>query len=287
MTETLFYIITPSYNRPDLLIRNIKALRNQDYSNWIQVIVDDCSTDPMDAAFAIAGQDERHIVITSESNKGCNQMRNCALDYIETLKKTGYIVFVDDDDYLLPDALSWADHYLRESNIPWLAANCCFPDSKVASKIKKYGTLSYIDDYMFGKNIKGDLNHFIKTDVAHKVRFPENFKNGQEWAYYCQIAEHCQIQIINKNVKIIEYLEGGLTQNKVNSQEKLKVFSYKVEILKRLVSPKKLSDQQVLLARELIKNHNYSDAKKLLISILKYKFLSAKYYRYIFKVIFK
>lgn len=287
MTDKLFYIITPSYNRPELLIRNIQALRNQTYHNWVQIIVDDCSTEPMDTALSIAQQDERHIIIKASKNKGCNQARNSALDYIKTLNKPGYLVFVDDDDYLLSDALLWANNYLKESDISWLAANCCFPDSKIASKIKKYGSLSYIDDYMFGKNIKGDLNHFIKTDVAHGIRFPENFKNGQEWAYYCQIAENCRINITNKNVKVIEYLEDGLTKNKVNAQEKLKVFSYKIEILKGLVSQKKLADQQVLLARELIKNKNYSDSKKLLISIFRYKFLSIKYYRYFSKVIFK
>jgi len=283
--NTHFIIITASYNRSELLKRNIKALQAQTYQNWQQIIVDDNSECWMQDAYDLAEQDERIHVIQLDYNHGCNYARNQAIEYVRSTGSTGYITLVDDDDYLLPKALQIISESINElpSNKQWLTADCCYPDGKKASKLSRYGELSYIDNYMYGNEIKGDLNHFMHTSICLDLNFSEDFKNGQEWSYFCQLSGRTSFEALKHNVKVIEYLEGGLSKNKTSAQNKVKVFNYKIFILRNLVSKRRLSHQQLLLARELINYGNRKGARKLLLTIFRYQFTSPRFYRYLIK----
>lgn len=279
-----FIVITASYNRPDLLVRNIRALQSQTHSDWQQVIIDDASVSDMREVYELASNDKRIYLIQLSENRGCNYARNQALEYIKAKNFKGYITLVDDDDYLLPETLfSINQELLTNKNNKWLTADCCYPDGKKASRLSCYGELSYIENYMYGKEIKGDLNHFIHTDICSDIRFSQSFKNGQEWSFFCQLSARTSLCAINLNVKVIEYLEGGLSNNKVNAQNKIKVYKHKIEVLKDLVSLKKLSYQKLLLARELVKIGDKRKARSVLNSIFKYQFSSLKFYRYFIK----
>lgn len=258
-------------------------MQAQSYGNWQQIIVDDSSECWMQDVYDIASSDDRIHIIQLDHNQGCNHARNTALEYIQKVGISGYITLVDDDDYLLPDALDKVNDRLKRKSVQWLTADCIYPDESKASKISNYGELSYIEDYMYGRQIKGDLNHFIHTSVCSGLRFSEEFKNGQEWSFYCQLSVRAKLEATNIDVKVVEYLEGGLSKTKVCAQDKVKVFKYKIHILKDLVSPSKLSHQQLLLARELIEYGNSKGARKLLESIFKYQFLSLRFYRYYIK----
>jgi glycosyltransferase involved in cell wall biosynthesis len=276
-----FIIITASYNRPELLKRNVEALQAQTYQDWQQIIVDDNSGCRMQDAYDLASTDERIHVIKLGLNHGCNYARNQALEYIRTTGSEGYITLVDDDDYLLPKALETINNNLiNRKTKQWVTADCCYPDGTKASRLSRYGEFSYIDNYMYGKEIKGDLNHFVHTSICLDLNFSEDFKNGQEWSYFCQLSARTSFEALNLDVKVIEYLEGGLSKNKVSTQNQIKVFNYKIFILKNLVSPKRLSHQQLLLVRELIDFGNKKGARKLLLSIFRFQFASLRFYRY-------
>lgn len=284
--QTHFIVITASYNRPDLLIRNIKALQHQTCQNWQQIIVDDHSSCDMQSAFNLARLDERIKVIELADNRGCNYARNTALEYINNNNVEGYVTFVDDDDYLLPEALELV---INESanivNKQWITADCCYPDGSKASKLSRYGPLSYIDNYMYGNEIKGDLNHFISTTACKDLAFSKKFRNGQEWSFFCQLSARTNIEALNHSVKVIEYLEDGLSYQKINAKNKIDVFNYKIEVLKNLVSSKRLSHQKLLLARELIAAGDIKAAREILYVIYKYHLFSLKFYRYFLKTI--
>ncbi len=279
-----YIIVTASYNRPDLLLRNINALLVQTYPHWLQIIVDDGSSANMQPALDLAKKDSRIITIAAEKNQGCNATRNTALDYINRQQLSGFISFVDDDDYLLPDALHLINTSINQTpGYSWYTADCVYPDSKKASRLSRHGKLSYLNNYMFGKEIKGDLNHFIETRVCADIRFTDWFRNGQEWTFYSQLSQSNDFFAFDINVKVVEYLDGGLTRQNINSQEKLKVFQLKVIILEPLISKKLLSRQQLLLARELMNNSLYAEALVLLKSIAQYQFFNVKFYRYFVK----
>lgn len=91
-------IITPSFNRSDVVHETAASIFAQTYTNWEWIIVDDGSTDnSMEILHAYAAKDARVKVLTRTRNpKGAATCRNIAIE-----QSTGdYLIFLDTDDIL-------------------------------------------------------------------------------------------------------------------------------------------------------------------------------------------
>jgi hypothetical protein len=120
----------------------------------------------------------------------------------------------------LPKAPETINNYLiSRKTKQWITADDCYPDGIKASKISCYAELFYIDNYMYSKKIKGDFNHFINTSICLDLNFNEGFKNVQTLSYFCQFSSRTPLEVINLDIKVIEYFEGGLSNNKVNAKK--------------------------------------------------------------------
>lgn len=283
-----FIVITASYERPELLKRNIESTRKQNFTNWVQIVVDDGSLDNEVHKIALHYQslDPRVIFLPLKKNVGCNKARNAALDYIVNNNLSGFITLIDDDDYLCDGALQSAAFSLTEdSTIKWMMTNNIFPDGAKASRLDEYRQLNYITDGICGKLIRGDNTHFIDSDYLQHVRFSEKFKNGQEWYLYTCLSSNCHPVSKNINSKVVEYLDGGLSMAKVSEQVRLESTKLKISTLEGLVSKKQLSKQKLLLVRELIKYDDVDQALVILKSLLPYQWMSLRYYRYLVKAL--
>jgi len=98
MPETaLVSVIIPCYNQADFLAEAIESVKAQNYPYVEIIVVDDGSTDNT-AEVAARYPEVRYI---RQPNQGLSAARNTGLKY-----STGcYLVFLDADDRLLPDAL--------------------------------------------------------------------------------------------------------------------------------------------------------------------------------------
>lgn len=92
-------VIIPLYNKESAVKRSVKSVLIQSYQDFELIIVDDGSTDnSLDVVRRI--QDDR-IVIIEQENGGPSKARNTGVKHA----KGDWIVFLDADDELLPDAL--------------------------------------------------------------------------------------------------------------------------------------------------------------------------------------
>lgn len=283
-----FIIITASYKRPSLLRRNIESLQNQSYKKWLHIIVDDGSdcVDITDLVAEYEAEDGRVVGLSTVVNSGCNAARNLALEYIEENNLVGYVCLVDDDDYLLPSALEEALGCIKLGGSKnWLIADNYYPDGKKASRLKRYGHMSYVKDGLCGDVIKGDSTHFIHTAICKGVRFPEVFKNGQEWYFFALLSEFSDVYAFDLPVKITEYLEDGLSVNKINQSNRLKSTKLKVDVLRGRVTDRELANHQLLYVRELVSSKKWQEALDNLSLLAKYHFLKLRFYRYLFKAL--
>lgn len=284
--KPFFIIITASYNRPELLQRNIEAMLAQTCDNWHQIIVDDGSEAAINPVLENAEKQAAITVLRNNGNQGCNKTRNRALDYIAEQGMEGFVSFVDDDDYMPAEALEKVSNLIAQcKGYHWYTTDCCFDDGSKASRIKHYGELSYLQDYMLGKVIRGDLHHFINSEACRDVRFTEAFRNGQEWYFFCLLAADNKLWAFDYNAKIIRYLPEGLSGQKVNSRNKLAVAGLKVQTLAPLVTPYELTSQQLPMVREMIKAGNAREALPVLKQLWPYRWLSLRFYRYAGKAI--
>ena len=103
MDKPFISVIIPVYNTEAYLDRCVRSVLAQDYGHFELILVDDGSTDRSGRIMAdLVKQDSRIIVIHKE-NGGQSSARNVGLDQA----KGEYISFVDSDDYVTPDYLSY------------------------------------------------------------------------------------------------------------------------------------------------------------------------------------
>lgn len=101
MTDKPFIsVVIPLYNKEKSIAQSLKSVLDQTYTNFEIVVVDDGSTDKSVETVKNIG-DER-IQLLGQPNAGPSKARNTGVKN----SKGDWIVFLDADDELLPEALS-------------------------------------------------------------------------------------------------------------------------------------------------------------------------------------
>lgn len=106
-----FTIIIATYNREDLILKAIKSVTTQSYSNWELVVIDDGSTDQTKDIIKSNINDSR-VRYYLQKNKGRSSARNSGIN-----KANGqYLCFLDSDDYYLENHLSDFYNLIKTNN---------------------------------------------------------------------------------------------------------------------------------------------------------------------------
>ncbi len=96
-------IVIPTRNRFALLCEAIESIQAQTSTSWQVVVVDDCSDDgSADKLRALVHNDERLLLVALGERSERSTARNTGLEHV----KSRFVLFLDDDDRLLPEAVS-------------------------------------------------------------------------------------------------------------------------------------------------------------------------------------
>lgn len=98
----MLQIIIPVYNDEDNLRQALDSLIKQDKHNFITAVVDDCSTDDIEAVVNSYRNKLPISYMKTPHNGGPGVARQYALDNMD--EKIEYVMFLDSDDTLLPNA---------------------------------------------------------------------------------------------------------------------------------------------------------------------------------------
>ena len=108
----LISVIVPVYNVEDYLAACVTSITTQSYSNLEILLIDDGSTDRSgDMCDSLALSDSR-IQVLHKTNGGLSDARNHGID----IATGSFIVFVDSDDTISPDAISTLYSLAAEHN---------------------------------------------------------------------------------------------------------------------------------------------------------------------------
>jgi len=107
-----FSIVIPVYNRAEFVGRTLKSCLSQSFDDFEVIVVDDASTDDS-VQVARAFNDPRLRLICHATNRGVGPARNTGAD--NALGE--WIVPLDSDDELLPDALKRMYGRAKESGV--------------------------------------------------------------------------------------------------------------------------------------------------------------------------
>lgn len=112
MNAPLVSIITPVFNSAPWLAEMLASVRNQTFSNWEQILVDDGSTDGSDQIIERAAEaDPRIRLLRMPHNGGPAKARNRAIDEA----RGQYLAFLDADDLWLEPKLELCLRFMQQN----------------------------------------------------------------------------------------------------------------------------------------------------------------------------
>ena len=134
-----FSVIVPIYNVEEYIEECIYSVLNQTYDNFELILVNDASPDhSLNIITNIAASDSRIVIINKEKNEGVALARSSGL-----VKATGdFIIYLDGDDQLIPEALNILSAKINSSN----------PDIIIFPKVREENGEKYVRPY-FNKEI--------------------------------------------------------------------------------------------------------------------------------------
>lgn len=97
-------VIIPVYNVEKYLESCLESIKSQTFTDYELILINDGSTDESVAIMRRYAKTDARIRIIPQSNRGVSAARNLGLSVAEG----DYVLFVDSDDTILPDAL---EHY--------------------------------------------------------------------------------------------------------------------------------------------------------------------------------
>ncbi len=182
----LFSIVIPLYNREKLVVETLRSVQSQTYTHWECLVVDDGSTDKsFKVAQGFSEVDSRIKVIKRDKEpKGAPACRNIGIK----LAQGEYLIFLDSDDLLVPEALARRKVFFEQHNDNDFIV---FPAGLFKWEIddtKKVWNL-------LNKEEKADLERFFDRDTPWEITAPtwklssirklegfdEQLDSGQDW----------------------------------------------------------------------------------------------------------
>lgn len=234
-----FSIVTPTHNRPELVSRCIKSVLsqkvNKDSIFSVEHIIVNDSPDynyflvESNYLFINSITEGNIIYIKNKENKGNNYSHNIGLTNVSF--DSTHVIFLDDDDWLSPDALLQISLVLqgkndtdKHNNTQWLVANRALNNgtsltkNNTNKKVINY-FCDYLMDYLFlnkyFKKLSGDVTHIIDKDLAQSAYFSKYVKNGEEWYYFLQLTS--TFDYVDINITLSDgYADDGMTKNLKN-----------------------------------------------------------------------
>ncbi len=111
-TNLLVSVIVPVYNVEPYVEKCVRSLMAQDHEELEIILVDDGSTDGSGAICDELALTDARIRVIHKENGGVSAARNSGLE----VASGAYVVFVDGDDYVTPDYVSYLLQLVLESH---------------------------------------------------------------------------------------------------------------------------------------------------------------------------
>lgn len=107
----LISIIVPIYNVEKYLGKCVESILNQDYQNIEVILVDDGTKDNSGKIADRKAEKDKRVKVIHQKNSGVSAARNAGIE-----KAQGkYVCFVDADDYVMSDFISYYYHLIKQN----------------------------------------------------------------------------------------------------------------------------------------------------------------------------
>lgn len=213
---TKLTIITPTYNRKELLQRLYKSLCEQTCREFQWLVIDDGSTDSTQELMdKLVKQKEINVDYKRKKNGG----KHTALNYAHSYIKGRYVVVVDSDDLLTCDAVEKIIRKWERYDADKTVAGITFQRGKIGNGQTFDNSIEGEYQSTFAnetnRGMHGDHCETVRTDLFRNFKFPE-FSDEHfiaEGAMWYSITKNYKVVYTDEIVYLAEYLDGGLTKS--------------------------------------------------------------------------
>lgn len=171
----LVSIVVPVYNVKPFIRRAIESVINQSYQNWELILVDDGSPDLCGQICDEYASKDSRIHVIHKHNGGLSSARNAGLQICHG----DYLLFLDSDDYLLPECFAqmtaimdgfkldilMEGHNIRMPGGKEIRADVDRQDSDESKEIQRAILMDHLPNFAWGK--------MYRMDLWQGMRFPE------------------------------------------------------------------------------------------------------------------
>lgn len=248
--------VVPIYNKEKCLEHCVDSLLNQNYPSYEIILVNDGSTDKSKEICNRYAQNNDKVKVVHQANAGVSCARNAGIEKAEG----EYIIFVDSDDWMEPDAVSTLMGQSTIADLTFFGSIFHYPDRialsyipedafyKSFSELQK-GLVNLLKNPRHPDYVGYTWNKMFKNDIIrqYKLRFIEKLSIREDEAFTFAYATHCNTLATLSNLLYhYQYSPNGLTWGDKKSAEEytkladaylqaVKVFT-KPELKKHLVS---------------------------------------------------
>ncbi|MEN8257367.1 MAG: glycosyltransferase family 2 protein [Thermodesulfobacteriota bacterium] len=212
----LFSVIIPTHNGARFLERSVNSVLKQSFDDFEVIIVDDGSTDSTPQVIAgLVEKENGKVHSLSQKNSGPGAARNQGVE----LGSGRYLLFLDDDDELLPGALAlFAAQIEKYDQADFLWAGHYSLDEQ--GKKKKHGrrpfspgNLDNFCDYIRGRFGLSQGEGVMKRDIFARLHYPETIRNNEDVVFFAQILALYKCQAIDGYAVIIHKRKESCRHN--------------------------------------------------------------------------
>jgi glycosyltransferase involved in cell wall biosynthesis len=188
--KPLVSVIIPTFNREHTILRSVRSVLRQTYSNLELIIVDDGSDDQTELLIKSLN-DTRIRYIKHAMNRWGGVARNIGCE----MARADFIAFLDSDDQWLPDKLEKQVDFLTQLDRSF---GLVYSDFYVIKKdhVKKRERYAFedISDFLLTRNFIGTISTVIVKKAYFDLigGFDENLESCQDWDLYLRLCKICK-----------------------------------------------------------------------------------------------
>lgn len=217
MENNMVSIVVPVYNSEKFIEETIKTVKEQTYTKWELILVNDCSTDKSKTIIEKYEKNDKRIrLINLRENSGAAMARNNGIEYA----KGKYIAFLDADDLWDKEKLEKQIKFMEENEYEFTFTNYEFSDEKG----NKTGKVVNVPEKLGYTQALKNTTIFTSTVIfnAQKlgkelIKMPD-VRKGQDTATWWKVLKTGIIAYgLKENLSLYRRSNNTLSANKIKA----------------------------------------------------------------------
>lgn len=218
-------IVIPTYNRASILPRVLDSFKQQSFSNWECIVVDDYSLDDIKTIVnKYSQEDKRFKYVLNCHLKGAQGARNSGVE----VAIGEWIAFFDSDDYAYPDFLAELSNKISDDiDVVTSNAKAINVNDYQQNKIMNWSVDGHIlQKLLSAKCYVGYNGTLIRKSALIKIRLlDEKCPSMQEFDTHIRLAKN-KFTYASTNLILSDYFVGGGDTISINRERYVDGLSY-------------------------------------------------------------